>query len=126
MRVEAGVVLLGKADSPTLSGLIGIKQMLQPDPDVDTAAGLAVPCFDQRLIHIERVEIVIFRMLTDIGHGEQPIADLLGRPSTAFHESPHVDYGRGAGDHRLDRKSTRLNSSHSSISYAVFCLKKKK
>src|SRR5688572_32721564 len=29
-------------------------------------------------------------------------------------------------DHRLDRKSTRLNSSHSQISYAVFCLKKKK
>src|SRR5689334_5761176 len=27
---------------------------------------------------------------------------------------------------QLDRKSTRLNSSHSSISYAVFCLKKKK
>src|SRR6266481_1714084 len=27
---------------------------------------------------------------------------------------------------RPDRKSTRLNSSHSSISYAVFCLKKKK
>src|SRR5689334_23959800 len=26
---------------------------------------------------------------------------------------------------RVDRKSTRLNSSHSSISYAVFCLKKK-
>src|SRR2546427_4069712 len=32
------------------------------------------------------------------------------------------------GRHRahLDRKSTRLNSSHSQISYAVFCLKKKK
>src|SRR2546427_3917231 len=28
--------------------------------------------------------------------------------------------------HELDRKSTRLNSSHSQISYAVFCLKKKK
>src|SRR5205085_8793428 len=28
--------------------------------------------------------------------------------------------------HRLDRKSTRLNSSHSQNSYAVFCLKKKK
>src|SRR3712207_7694470 len=27
---------------------------------------------------------------------------------------------------RLDRKSTRLNSSHANISYAVFCLKKKK
>src|SRR5689334_23951929 len=43
--------------------------------------------------------------------------------------------GRSAGEQevghagligpRLDRKSTRLNSSHSSISYAVFCLKKK-
>src|SRR2546427_9455630 len=29
-------------------------------------------------------------------------------------------------DLRRDRKSTRLNSSHSQISYAVFCLKKKK
>src|SRR3712207_7252634 len=28
--------------------------------------------------------------------------------------------------HRVDRKSTRLNSSHANISYAVFCLKKKK
>src|SRR2546427_6147331 len=28
--------------------------------------------------------------------------------------------------HHADRKSTRLNSSHSQISYAVFCLKKKK
>src|SRR5689334_24709876 len=30
------------------------------------------------------------------------------------------------GEYGKDRKSTRLNSSHSSISYAVFCLKKKK
>src|SRR2546430_13669693 len=29
-------------------------------------------------------------------------------------------------DATIDRKSTRLNSSHSQISYAVFCLKKKK
>src|SRR5690348_18513389 len=33
---------------------------------------------------------------------------------------------RREGGRRLDRKSTRLNSSHPSISYAVFCLKKKK
>src|SRR2546430_5062678 len=31
----------------------------------------------------------------------------------------------GSDDLRPDRKSTRLNSSHSQISYAVFCLKKK-
>src|SRR5688572_32743989 len=33
---------------------------------------------------------------------------------------------RGFHSHITDRKSTRLNSSHSQISYAVFCLKKKK
>src|SRR5437762_5272902 len=33
---------------------------------------------------------------------------------------------RYIGDGRTDRKSTRLNSSHRCISYAVFCLKKKK
>src|SRR3712207_7617762 len=33
--------------------------------------------------------------------------------------------GVGALIHLLDRKSTRLNSSHANISYAVFCLKKK-
>src|SRR2546427_8658499 len=34
--------------------------------------------------------------------------------------------GRNQDALTLDRKSTRLNSSHSQISYAVFCLKKKK
>src|SRR2546430_7595780 len=33
--------------------------------------------------------------------------------------------GTHSADSGLDRKSTRLNSSHSQISYAVFCLKKK-
>src|SRR5438067_3349112 len=51
-----------------------------------------------------------------------------GRPGRVLDRGP--DRGRGHGDHRvprgLDRKSTRLNSSHVSISYAVFCLKKKK
>src|SRR5690242_21045548 len=37
---------------------------------------------------------------------------------------PQHDHGRCLD--RGDRKSTRLNSSHMSISYAVFCLKKKK
>src|SRR3712207_7075903 len=46
---------------------------------------------------------------------------------------PLVDRGRRVQPHRQgrpavgqDRKSTRLNSSHANISYAVFCLKKKK
>src|SRR5688572_31928140 len=42
-----------------------------------------------------------------------------------FHADAHTAYDLGFHA-RGDRKSTRLNSSHSQISYAVFCLKKKK
>src|SRR3712207_7472653 len=38
----------------------------------------------------------------------------------------HAELGRSLPDVWTDRKSTRLNSSHANISYAVFCLKKKK
>src|SRR5689334_24520447 len=48
-----------------------------------------------------------------------------GGDERAFREGTFRDaFGRGPVER--DRKSTRLNSSHSSISYAVFCLKKKK
>src|SRR5258707_10641020 len=40
--------------------------------------------------------------------------------------SPVLGYLRWPHTEVLDRKSTRLNSSHANISYAVFCLKKKK
>src|SRR2546430_9927160 len=57
-------------------------------------------------------------------HDALPISGLLGELSEHY-------AGRGVNLVRLaggwtDRKSTRLNSSHSQISYAVFCLKKKK
>src|SRR2546427_3587642 len=62
-------------------------------------------------------------------------------PYTTLFRSPSGPLPRAAGDQdhggqqrdpedrgrrQRDRKSTRLNSSHSQISYAVFCLKKKK
>src|SRR5256885_1849657 len=46
---------------------------------------------------------------------------LTGQPISTFH---HIDLFSPGSD--TDRKSTRLNSSHLVISYAVFCLKKKK
>src|SRR2546422_11344570 len=52
----------------------------------------------------------------------------LGAPKTGG-RLPFGRAGRSRQDkkrNRLDRKSTRLNSSHGYISYAVFCLKKKK
>src|SRR3712207_6887890 len=50
--------------------------------------------------------------------GDDGEDDVLGRDPLG---QPPLD-----GDRHLDRKSTRLNSSHANISYAVFCLKKKK
>src|SRR5260221_5312041 len=41
------------------------------------------------------------------------------------HADPELQAGARAAARRRDRKSTRLNSSHTVISYAVFCLKKK-
>src|SRR5256885_12277954 len=50
------------------------------------------------------------------------------RPRRGRHRDQrlHGDRGGRVGRLRPDRKSTRLNSSHLVISYAVFCLKKKK
>src|SRR2546430_5382643 len=54
----------------------------------------------------------------------------LARPGAPAGERVQRRVARPAGDEKAtphrDRKSTRLNSSHSQISYAVFCLKKKK
>src|SRR5438128_8599789 len=50
--------------------------------------------------------------------------DETGRPGTAL--TFFAWDGLPPGRNGKDRKSTRLNSSHGSISYAVFCLKKKK
>src|SRR5258707_12009794 len=52
--------------------------------------------------------------------GKQP-----GVPGGSPNGTPGANGGAGGGPGR-DRKSTRLNSSHANISYAVFCLKKKK
>src|SRR2546430_13469102 len=50
-------------------------------------------------------------------HGEARVTELGLRAHRPERQRPVFD---------IDRKSTRLNSSHSQISYAVFCLKKKK
>src|SRR5436853_1244912 len=56
----------------------------------------------------------------NIGKPERPIKDVHGRPrKMRIEDEVNLLCLRG------DRKSTRLNSSHLGISYAVFCLKKK-
>src|SRR5689334_24753106 len=57
----------------------------------------------------------IYRRLTQWSHSQSGRSDRDELPIRLSER--HLSF--------LDRKSTRLNSSHSSISYAVFCLKKK-
>src|SRR2546429_4314872 len=62
-------------------------------------------------------------------HGQVGVDEPADLALGALHGDPQAvelrGHALGHGD-RLDRKSTRLNSSHGYISYAVFCLKKKK
>src|SRR3712207_8485355 len=65
----------------------------------------------------------------------RPYTDALGthylvttHEQDALHRTFRTTYPAipgGESGHTVDRKSTRLNSSHANISYAVFCLKKK-
>src|SRR3712207_7304256 len=52
--------------------------------------------------------------------------DVVGGQAVLAREPAQPAADRVADDADVDRKSTRLNSSHANISYAVFCLKKKK
>src|SRR5258707_9991038 len=74
----------------------------------------------------------LFRSLPLPGFGATGVVAVTVTPSAFFH--PALTRARGsmfthftpADLVAIDRKSTRLNSSHANISYAVFCLKKKK
>src|SRR5579864_9576500 len=84
-------------------------------------AGWHVPAFSDRTVDSATLDV---------------IAELLFAESAPLYQElvvdkQWVDLLQGGAEsrrdpHLLDRKSTRLNSSHMSISYAVFCLKKKK
>src|SRR5947199_10142006 len=87
---------------------------------------------EQRPLNLQRFLLSIHTATTAIYtlslHDALPI---YRQPASSFRErSFHADYTAQASDLGrlgcvIDRKSTRLNSSHLGISYAVFCLKKK-
>src|SRR2546430_5561202 len=92
-----------------------------PPPDsrehgIECWGELGVPVTDEEL---EGVSVVL--------EVHQEVAGLLGYPLTGGMDGdPGQVHPPAAVLDEEDRKSTRLNSSHSQISYAVFCLKKKK
>src|SRR3712207_8370435 len=79
----------------------------------------------------------LFRSVVDLGvgsgsHAEQTAAVMVGLERFFLANRPRAILVVGDVNSTMaaaivaDRKSTRLNSSHANISYAVFCLKKKK
>src|SRR3712207_6594797 len=107
-------------------------------------AGYIIPApFDPRLMEI--VPAAVAQAAMDSGVAQKPIEDMTAyrtalrarlNPTTSVltlaYEAARANPKRvifAEGDEEVvlrDRKSTRLNSSHANISYAVFCLKKKK
>src|SRR2546422_6866621 len=71
----------------------------------------------------------LFRSMGTQGHafeGTRRAVEVVQAGAIGEVKEVHVWTDRPAGWWPQDRKSTRLNSSHGYISYAVFCLKKKK
>src|SRR3712207_8153337 len=80
----------------------------------------AIPAtVDRWPIHRQRPEFVALEPKTEVFETGIKVIDLIA----PFVKGGKIGLFGGAG---VDRKSTRLNSSHANISYAVFCLKKKK
>src|SRR5690606_40576824 len=75
----------------------------------------ALPIWPAAILGLERGEIPVVGDLVAVGD-RHDVFDPAGGPMPAG----------AVDDPGLDRKSTRLNSSHVKSSYAVFCLKKKK
>src|SRR3712207_7234407 len=72
----------------------------------------------------------LFRSAEDLrraagGAGAHVVHLVLGDADHLLEPVAHAVHRGGDGGQLEDRKSTRLNSSHANISYAVFCLKKK-
>src|SRR2546427_1591273 len=79
-------------------------------------------CIVRRVLSTDRVIIEDI----DTGRSEVAFINQLSSITTLVPEHEAGATGEMVAGPSADRKSTRLNSSHSQISYAVFCLKKKK
>src|SRR5688572_31622772 len=75
--------------------------------------------------HDVDVHLIGQRLTMGVADANGQCAHLRWFPASSIRDTDMDESGEGASYKHKDRKSTRLNSSHSQISYAVFCLKKK-
>src|SRR3989449_3351687 len=124
---EAQAVLSQLVESYGVSGAEGpvretVKRLLPAwaNAETDTAGNLwlRVGQGDPVVVFVAHLDEIGFTVDSILDDGSLHLRTRGGFYSSLFEAQPALVHG--------DRKSTRLNSSHGYISYAVFCLKKKK
>src|SRR5690625_6552085 len=100
--------------SPLLDGLMTSRSLCAPST-LSVFFRCSVPLRDLRSFPTRRSSDLIVKDMV-----------ICGSSGGEFGVRGHLDAFDAETGERRDRKSTRLNSSHVAISYAVFCLKKKK
>src|SRR5215475_15281184 len=98
------------------SELMVNKAETEADCRLRTRRRVGKACPTLQVITIDRILFYSPLLCSDLRCGLRIIVQHRGEPLLCFLRAPPL----------ADRKSTRLNSSHVKISYAVFCLKKKK
>src|SRR5216683_6325962 len=114
-----------------VSQLAVVVQLRQPRHQALAGGDVAEHLGQQVLNQLERRDrLAELQAILGVFEGGLVSAHLAARRRPADHVAGHAQNARsiakGIATLQPDRKSTRLNSSHDQISYAVFCLKKKK
>src|SRR6266571_6111762 len=97
-----------------------------PDTSSSRVPALSLTMTANSLRRQRRLRRRALRGPAELGQQPELVEEDLDLGGLAALEPRYDRDRRSNGAVRRDRKSTRLNSSHMSISYAVFCLKKKK
>src|SRR5688572_19882855 len=127
MPSQMKAAVLTRYGAPDVLEMRDVPAPVPGDNEVLVCVRASTVCFGDRMI---RSGPLLVRLMNGLRRPKTTIlgVDLagtvvaIGKNVTRFAPGDLVFGSRGE---KLDRKSTRLNSSHSQISYAVFCLKKK-
>src|SRR5688572_8253347 len=124
-RAGAHVYATGRSSRTRGRSEIGRSETIEETGDLIESAGGSGSALVVDHESPEAVRSLVGRIRRDHGRLDVLVNDVFGGDRYAQFDKPLWEHDL-AGGLRIDRKSTRLNSSHSQISYAVFCLKKKK
>src|SRR2546430_6723866 len=120
-RFEGSVVVIGPRPT-TMTGLVR-GDLFVRDSSVCDVTGMV----SGNLLAERTGKAVLRGLVTKAAKAAGGDLEVYGLvPGDVVNEGGRLYVDKGAVVRGKDRKSTRLNSSHSQISYAVFCLKKKK